>query len=159
MLLGVLVLLALVLAADAHALSCPEIPPDQRIAGADVAFVGRVLSERPAGGGGRVYRFAVDQAVKGPIGAEVEIHAVRLTDLDDRPIAVDAPVGVLASTDESGNLITSSCSLVEPGSLLAATDQPRGGWIKIAIGLVILGAVLAYSWRRLRQRRAALGQS
>ena len=153
---GVAAALLLVLAGDAHALSCPEIPPDQRIAGADVAFVGRVVSERPDGGGEQVYRFAVDQAVKGPLGAEVEIHAVRLTDLDDRPIAVDAPVGVLASTGDGGNLITSSCSLVEPGSLLAATDEPRGMWIKIAIGLVILAAVLAYSWHRLRRRRRDL---
>jgi hypothetical protein len=149
-------LTALVFAGDAHALSCPEIPPDQRIAGADVAFVGRIVSERPVGGEERVYRFAVEQVVKGPLGAEVEIHAVRLTDLDDRPIAVDAPVGVLASSGEGGNLVTGSCSLVEPGSLLAATDEPRGMWIKIAIGIVILGAVLAYSWRRLRQRRADL---
>jgi len=151
-----LLLTALVFVGDARALSCPEIPPDQRIAGADVAFVGRVVSERPAGGDERVYRFDVDQVVKGPLGAQVEIHAVRLTDLDNRPIAVDAPVGVLASTGEGGNLVTGSCSLVEPGSLLAATDEPRGMWIKIAIGIVILGAVLAYSWRRLRQRRAAL---
>jgi hypothetical protein len=154
-----LVLTALAFAGDARALSCPEIPPDQRIAGADIAFVGRVVSERPAGGEERVYRFDVDQVVKGPLGAEVEIHAVRLTDLDDRPIAVDAPVGVLASTGESGNLVTSSCSLVEPGSLLAATDEPRGMWIKIAIGLVILAAVLAYSWRRLQGRRAVESRS
>jgi hypothetical protein len=150
---GVAAALTLGLAGEARALSCPKIPPDQRIAGADLAFVGRVLAERPAGGDERVYRFAVDQVVKGPLGAEVEIHAVRLTDLDDRPIAVDAPVGVLASTGEGGNLVTSSCSLVEPGSLLAATDEPRGMWIKIAIGIVILAAVLAYSWRRLRRRQ------
>jgi hypothetical protein len=147
-------LLALVLAGEAQALTCPEIPPDKRLAGADVAFVGRIVSERSAAGGQRVYRFAIDQVVKGPVRNEVELHAVRLTDLDDRPIAHDTPVGVLASTGENGTLVTGSCSLVDPASLLATADEPRGMWIKIAIGLVILVAVLAYSWRRLRRRRA-----
>jgi hypothetical protein len=153
-LLAVVALLALATAHGASALTCPEIPADQRIAGADIAFVGRVVSERGARGDQRVYRFAVDQVVKGPVGAEVEVHAVRLTDLDGRPIAHDSPVGVLASTGAGGNLVTGSCSLVEPGSLLAETDEPRGMWIKVVIGVVILAAVLAYSWRRLRQRRA-----
>jgi hypothetical protein len=150
---------ALALAGDAGALTCPQLPAEQRLAGADVAFVGRIVAERRAAGGRRVYRFAVDQRVKGPIGSEVEVQAVPLTDLDGRPIAHDRAIGVLASAQSGGTLVTGSCSLVDPASLLATADEPRGMWIKIAIGLVILGAVLAYSWRRLRQRRHELDEA
>jgi hypothetical protein len=146
-----------VLATDGHALTCPQLPPDTRIAGADVAFVGRIVAERPASGEQRIYRFAVDQRVKGPVGSEVEVHAVRLTDLDGKPIAHDVAVGVLASSDEGGTLVTGSCSVVDPASLLATADEPRGMWIKIVIGIVILGAVLAYSLRRLKHRVRTLG--
>jgi hypothetical protein len=152
--LAAVALLALGFAGDAAALTCPQIPPDARIAGADVAFVGRIVAERPAAGGQRIYRFAVDQGVKGPLGAEVEVHAARLTDLDGKPVAHDVAVGVLASSDAGGTLVTGSCSLVDPASLLATADEPRGMWIKVAIGIVILGAVLAFSALRLRRRRA-----
>jgi hypothetical protein len=152
--LAAVALLALVFAGDAAALTCPEIPPDARIAGADVAFVGRIVAERPAAGGQRVYRFVVDQGVKGPVASEVEVHAAPLTDLDGKLIPHDVAVGVLASSDAGGTLRTGSCSLVDPASLLAASDEPRGMWIKIAIGIVILSAVVAYSLHRLRRRRA-----
>jgi hypothetical protein len=155
-LLGVVASLAFALAfvGEAEALTCPEIPFKQRLAGADVAFVGRLVAERPAGGGRRAYRFTVDQAVKGPIGREVEVRAARLTDLSDKPLQRDAAVGVLASSLENGSLVTSSCALVDPASLLATADEPRGTWIKIGIGILILGAVLLYSLRRLRRRQA-----
>jgi hypothetical protein len=46
--------------------------------------------------------------------------------------------------------------LSDPGTLLATSDEPRGNGIKVVVGLVILALVLAYSVRRLRQRRAEL---
>ncbi|HEU0337541.1 MAG TPA: hypothetical protein VFR43_13345, partial [Gaiellaceae bacterium] len=49
--------------------------------------------------------------------------------------------------------VTGSCSLAEPGALLSAADEPKGNWIKLLIGLVILALVLAYSLRRLRRRQ------
>ena len=53
-------------------------------------------------------------------------------------------------------LVTESCLLTDPGALLSVSDEPRGNGIRVVIGLVILAAVLAYSIRRLRQRRAAI---
>ena len=153
MLLGVLAA-ALLVVGGARAVTCPAIPLEQRLEGADVAFVGRLLSERPAQGQQRAYRFTIDQAVKGPVGREVEVHAVRLTDLGDRRLERDVAVGVLASTAHGGSLVSSSCSLVDPAFLLATADEPRGAWIKVVIGVLILGAVLVYSLRRLTRRRA-----
>jgi hypothetical protein len=148
-------LAALVLAPGALALSCPNVPLDERLDEVDAAFVGRVTAER-AVPGGHVYRFLVDQNVKGPIGREVEVRtAARLVDATDKPIVHDEALGVLATLD-GAELTTESCFLSDPGTLLATSDEPRGNGIKVVVGLVILALVLAYSVRRLRHRRAEL---
>ncbi len=117
--------------------------------------MGRVTAER-SDADGYVYRFVVDQNVKGPIGREVEVRAARrLVDARDRPIVHDEALGVLATLD-GAELTTASCLLSDPGTLLATSDEPRGNGIKVVIGLVILALVLAYSIRRLRHRRAEL---
>ena len=79
----------------------------------------------------------------------------RLVDAVDRPIVHDEALGVLASLT-GATLVTESCLLTDPGALLSVSDEARGAWIKVAIGLVILGLVLAYSIRRLRSRRIEL---
>ena len=144
------------LAQPALSLDCPNIPLDERLAAADAAFVGRVTDERPAAGGsGRVYRFVVDQRVKGPIGREVEVRSdARLVDATDAPIVQDEALGVMADLN-GAQLTTESCLLSDPGALLSVSDEARGTWIKILIGLVILALVLAFSMRRLRQRASS----
>jgi hypothetical protein len=103
-----------------------------------------------------VYRFVVDQNVKGPVGREVEVRsATRLVDAKDTPLIHDEALGVLANLS-GAELVTESCLLTDPGALLSVSDEPRGNGIKVVIGLLILAAVLAYSIRRLRHRRAQL---
>jgi len=146
-------LAALVLAPGALALSCPNVPLDERLSEVDAAFVGRVTAERTVADG-YLYRFVVDQNVKGPIGREVEVRsAKRLVDATDEPIVHDEALGVLATLD-GAELTTESCLLSDPGTLLATSDEPRGNGIRLVIGLVILALVLAYSIRRLRRRHA-----
>ena len=48
--------------------------------------------------------------------------------------------------------MTESCLLTDPGALLSTSDEPKGDWIKIVIGLVILALVLGFSIRRLNRR-------
>src|SRR5688572_1071520 len=84
--------LALLLAAAAlvgvvrPAGACTCAPFDTRAAltAADAAFVGSFVSRTdppaplegaPAGAGDAVYRFTVDQAVKGALGSEVEVRS------------------------------------------------------------------------------------
>jgi len=149
------VLAALVLAPGALALSCPNVPLDERLSEVDAAFVGRVTGER-ALAGGFLYQFVVDQNVKGPVGREVDVRsATRLVDATGKPILHDEALGVLANLS-GAELVTTSCLLSDPGTLLATSDEPRGNGIKVVIGLLILAAVLAYSVRRLRHRRAEL---
>ena len=102
-----------------------------------------------------IYRFVVDQRVKGPVGREVDVRAdSKLVDAADKPIVHDEALGVLARLS-GAQLTTESCLLTDPGALLSVSDEARGGWIKIVIGLVILGLVLAYCIRRLRMRASA----
>lgn len=148
---------ALVLASDAFALSCPNIPLEERLAASDAAFVGRVTAERSAANGsGRIYGFVVDQRVKGPVGREVDVLAGRrLVDAADVPLVHDEALGVLANLS-GAQLTTDSCLLTDPGALLSVSDEVRGNWIKVVIGLVILACVLAFSVRRLRRRQSEL---
>ncbi len=146
-------LVALGAVSPAYALDCPNVPIEERLAAADVAFVGRVTAERPGTDGQAVvYRFTVDQRVKGELGREVEVHAGEpLVDAADEPLVHDEALGVLARLD-GATIVTESCLLTDPGALLSTSDEPKGDWIKIVIGLVILALVLAYSVRRLRKR-------
>ena len=71
----------------------------------------------------------------------------------DPPAVVFAP---LQRPFEGARLTTESCLLTDPGALLSVSDEVRGNWIKVVIGLVILAAVLAFSIHRLRVRQRQL---
>jgi hypothetical protein len=144
---------ALVAAPQALALDCPNTPLEERLAAADAAFVGRLTDERGGPANETVYRFLVDQRVKGPVGREVEVvSAVPLVDAADNAIVHDEALGVMANLS-GARLSTEPCLLTDPGALLSVSDEVRGNAIKIVIGLVILALVLTFSIRRLRTRQ------
>jgi hypothetical protein len=142
----------------ARAADCPNQSVGDRLDAADVAFVGRVLSRTAVSGAGIAqfdYRFIVFQSVKGDALRYRTVRAQRLVDLDGRVLLPSSKidVGVVATRSPSGTLVTSSCGLVDAGSLLGAADEPKGSGIKVVIGAVILALVLAYSVRRLRRKQ------
>ena len=145
---------ALVLAGQAAALECPQATIRERIDEAQAVFVGTLVSSRPLGDE-RIYRFDVKQAVKGPLGSEVEIRAPELVDADDKPVSNGVDAGVFAQLD-GATFTTDSCGLTDPGALLSEADEPRGTWIKVLIGIAILAAALAFSLTRLRRRGTAV---
>jgi hypothetical protein len=151
------VVAALAFAGDSSALTCPDTTLRVRLDAADGAFVGRVQEVR-TDGDERVYRFVVDQKVKGDIGREVDVLASRLVDAADEPIPLDVAVGVFAR-ERAGVWTTESCSLTDPGALLSIADEPRGNWIKVLIGIGILALVLGFSIWRLRKRQRAESES
>jgi len=143
---------ALALAGDAVACSCPAgLSVEQRLASADAAFVGRLVSVR-----GTSYEFEVDQQVKGELGERVVVRSAR----DSAQCGLqrsheDEAVGVLLTRAGAG-WASSLCAQATPGELLAGDAGQRGEWPKLVVGVGILAVVLAYAVYRLRRRRAEL---
>jgi hypothetical protein len=129
---------------------CPNLTVIQRLAAADVSFVGSIVESRPAGDE-RLTTFQVDKAVKGELTDQVVVVSGPLVDAGGNAIDGDIDVGVFA-TLEGGTYRTDSCGLVDPSLLLEAADEPRGGAVKLLVGFVILAAVLGFALLRLRRR-------
>jgi hypothetical protein len=68
----------------------------------------------------------------------------------------DEAVGVLLTSSGSG-WASSLCAQTTAGELLDTDSGQRGDRLKLAIGLVVLAAVLGYSVLRLRRRTRELG--
>ena len=62
----------------------------------------------------------------------------------------EATIGLLLAR-EGGGYTANLCSIVGAGELVVEGGVPRGGPIKVVIGLVILGVVLLWALRRLRR--------
>lgn len=138
----------------AQAYTCPATPIDQRIAAAEVVFVGRSTGFTPIAGDGiaqRLYRFEVDQEVKGDLGRTVEVRIPVKPANGGQVVAPDVAAGILMNR-VGGGWFTTRCGITDPGVVLAEVDQQKGNPIRLAVGIVILGAVLAYSIRRVKRR-------
>jgi hypothetical protein len=146
-------------AGTARAVDCLDQSVSEKLEGAQTAFIGHVTAVRPVAEDTGVrrfdYVFAVEHVVKGTVGLNATVRAAELVDIDNQKVVAGnkVAIGVLASRAD-GRLVTSTCGLVDPASLMGAADEPKGGLIKVAIGLVILGIVIWYSVRRLRRRQA-----
>jgi hypothetical protein len=132
-----------------------DTPLSQRLDGADAAVVGAVVSERKGelrGAPQLVLTVHVEQHVKGDLPRVVAVRSPSGTDCDvDVPL--DKTVGFLLTRGPSGTWFASACSVVDAGRLVAAGGEPRGGAIKVVIGIGVLALVLG--WALLRLRRGA----
>ena len=145
---------ALAFTGAAQAYTCPQTPLAKRIAEAEAVFVGRSTGFTAVAGDGipqRLYRFEVDQEVKGDLGRTVSVRIPVKRVNGGQAVPVDVAAGILMSR-ANGEWFTTRCGITDPGAVLAEVDQPRGNAVKLAIGIVILGAVLGYSIRRVKRR-------
>jgi len=140
-------------ARPASAVVCADTPLSGRLDDADAAVVGRVIAAKAAeveGAPVTLLTVDVDQHVKGDVGRSLVVRSPRGSDAD-----VDVPlneaVGFLLSRAPDGTWLASACSVVRPGFLVAEGGEPRGGAIKVGIGIVILGLVLLWALLRLRK--------
>jgi hypothetical protein len=145
----------------ARAASCTTQPVSDRLAGADIAFVGRVVSQQPVQRANGIpqydYTFSLSHGVKGSLPARVTVRSAKLVDLSGVALtpSFHEDVGVLATHGVGGALVTSACGVVDAVALLDAGDPPKGSGIKVLIGLVIAALVIGYSIRRLKKRDGA----
>ena len=132
---------------------CIEATLESRLDDADAAVVGTVVAERPGelrGAPQLLLTVEVDQRVKGDLGRTLEVRSPSGTDCDVE-IPRSEPVGLLLTGAPDGGWLATACSVVAPGELLAEGGEPRGGGIKVVIGVVILALVLLLAWYRLRK--------
>ncbi|WP_411277485.1 hypothetical protein [Gaiella sp.] len=117
-------------------------------------FVGRSTGFTPVAGEGipqRLYRFKVDQEVKGDLGRTVDVRIPVKRSNGGQVVAEDVAAGILMN-QVGGGWFTTRCGITDPGAVLAEVDQQKGNPIRLVIGVLILGAVLAYSIRRVKRR-------
>jgi hypothetical protein len=138
---------------------CLEATVEERLDQADAAVIGRVNGfgspdpENPEPI--RVMTFDVEQRVKGDVEGQVEgLDQTRIfvrvpmgTDCDVT-IETGKTTGLLLTRQRGDQWFASACSIVEPGQLVAAGGEPRGGAIKVVIGVLILALVLSWALRR-----------
>ena len=146
---------ALVLAfpSGAQACVCAALPLNERLDDADAAVVGRVVGERAGelqGAPQLLLTFEVDQRVKGDVDGTLVVRSPLRTDCD-LVVPRDEAVGLLLTRSPDGAWLGTACSVVDPGTLVAAGGEPRGGAIKVVIGLGILAIVVLWALRRRRR--------
>jgi hypothetical protein len=147
--------LVLALASPAAACVCVEATVEERLDDADAAVVGRVVGERRGELNGLEQLYLtidVEQRVKGDVERTLEVRTPYGTDCDVE-VPRDEPVGLLLTNAPPGTWSATACSVVNPGQLVVEGGEPRGGPIKVAIGVVILGLVLA--WALVRKRKGS----
>jgi len=113
---------------------CADTPLSERLDESDAAIVGRVVSERPGdvqGAAVRLLTVEVDQRVKGDVDRTLVVRSPSGTDCDVE-VPMDKAIGLLLTKAPEGG-------------------EPRGGVIKVGIGIVILALVLGWALLRLRQ--------
>jgi hypothetical protein len=144
-----------VLASPAAACRCTDTPLSERLDDSDAAVVGAVVSERKGelrGAPQIILTVDVEQHVKGDLPRVLEVRSPSGTDCDvDVPL--DKTVGFLLTRGPGQTWLATACSVVDAGLLVAAGGEPRGGLIKVGIGIVVLALVLL--WAILRLRRGA----
>jgi len=146
-------LAALALASPAAACVCVDAPMEDRLDDADAAVVGRVVGERSGELNGLPQLYLtvdVEQRVKGDVERALEVRSPSGTDCDVE-VPRDESIGLLLTRAPDGAWLATACSVVNPGQLVVEGGEPRGGPIKVAVGIVILALVLIWALRRLRK--------
>lgn len=142
---------SLALAGQAAACVCASQPLDERLDQSDAAVVARYVADDARTSPPRgVLTFEVEQRVKGDLQGSIQVRTPSGSDCE-LEVQEGQVIGLLLTRMPSGEWLGTACSTVDPGRLVAAGGEPRGGGIKIVIGVVILGLVLLFALYRLRR--------
>ena len=145
---------ALIIVGAAGACVCAKEPMSKRLDDADAAFVGKVVSRRRTEVRGQpqlLLTIDVQQRVKGRgLHDPMVVRTPLETDCDVH-VRLDRTVGWLLTKAPDGTFLAAACSVVGPVALVQAGGEPRGGVIKVVVGIFILGLVLLWAFRRLKR--------
>jgi len=147
---------ALVLAGEVQACVCAALPLEERLDDADAAVVGRIVTTRETivrGVRQSLFTINVLQQVKGDVPRELVVTSPLGTDCDlvdaaTPPVEPDGTTGLLLTRSPNGAWLGSACSVAAAGELVAAGGEPRGGAIKVVVGLLFLAIVVSWALRR-----------
>jgi hypothetical protein len=129
---------------------CFEATVEERLEDADAAVIGRVVGEEIGelrGARQRLLTFEVDQRVKGDVERTIVVRSPLGSDCD-LVVQEDEVTGLFLTRGANDAWLGTTCSLVGANELVAAGGEPRGGVIKVVIGILILALVLSWALRR-----------
>jgi hypothetical protein len=112
------VAVALLLLPASASASCVPPRPVPMLADADAAFIGRLVEERADR-----WVFAVDDAVKGDLGAQVEVVREGITSVSLTP-AIGRTTALLLQGDVASGWRSNACLELTPAELRAAEANP-----------------------------------
>jgi hypothetical protein len=104
-------------------------------------------STQTGGTSSRRLTVEVEQRVKGDVGKTLFVETPSRTDCDVT-VELETTTGLLLTRQPDGDWFASLCSVVTPGELVAAGGEPRGGVIKVVLGVIFLAIVLSWAVRR-----------
>ena len=101
---------------------------EERLDAADAAVVARLVgsNEGLSSPSRRILTFEVEQRVKGDVGGRVDVRSPTGTDCD-LDVHEAQTIGLLLTRMPTGEWLGTACSVVDPGELVAAGGEPRGG--------------------------------
>ena len=131
-------LLVLAGAQVAHACSCFIGDPRDALHRSDGAFVGTLVERTEVDEQTSIFTFEVETAVKGTLGAEVDVRSASNGAACGLEVEFGQRIGLLLGTDEDGAWISNLCSQIDPEVLLKAAEplpEPDGvGPVRFVVG-------------------------
>lgn len=118
----------------AWACSCAAKPPEQRLARAEAAFVGTLISrEEPTPEGGFYYsgqtlkwKFRVEKVAKGDLEEEIELESAASGASCGLEVRVGERAGILLHKNQQGAWQSGLCEQMDPDELLRLAPQSKG---------------------------------
>jgi hypothetical protein len=131
-------MLVLGAAQAAHACSCALDDPRDALHGSDGAFVGTLVERTEVDEQTALFTFEVETAVKGTLGAEVDVRSASNGASCGLEVGVGQRIGLLLYTADDGAWASGLCSQVDPDVLVRAArplPPPDGvGPVRFVVG-------------------------
>jgi MYXO-CTERM domain-containing protein len=131
------------------------LTPEYRLDTADAAAVVTIGRQREVvvrGAPQYLYAVEVLQQVKGDLPERIEVRSAEppcdIFDSTAPRVPLDRTTGLLLTRSRDDVWLANACSVISAEELVTVGGEPRGGVIKVVLGVLILGLVLSWALRR-----------